>query len=33
MARYGEIWQDMTRGKWKDLIRFDNGDMARFGKI
>ena len=40
---HGKIWQDVTRGTWQDLarydkggqdlVRIDKGDMSRFGKI
>ena len=37
MVRFGKILQDMTRGTWQDLVRFDKRgtcqDLARFGKI
>ena len=40
MARFGKMWQDLTRGTWQDFARFDKGghgkiwqELARFGKI
>ena len=33
LAIFGNIWQDMTRGTWQDLIRFDKGVKTRFGKM